>query len=63
MSRKILWVSGKFFQVITIPHKFPTNILKKKRIKIGFDPKLHTQEALKKIFNNSWSILLFWFNT
>ncbi len=45
--------SGKFFQVITIPHKFPTNILKKKRIKIGFDPKLHTQKTLKIFFNKT----------
>ncbi len=45
--------SGKFFQVITIPHKFPINILKKKRIKIGFDPKLHTQKTLKIFFNKT----------
>ena len=45
--------SGKFFHVITIPHKFPSNLLKKKRLKIGFDPKLHTQKTLKVFFNKT----------
>ena len=30
--------SGKYFQIMTIPHKFPSDILKNKRLKIGFDP-------------------------
>ena len=39
----------KYFQIITIPHKFPSDILKNKRLKIGFDPKLHTQKTLKHV--------------
>jgi len=45
--------SGKFFDIITIPHRFPSDILKKKRLKIGFDPKLHTQKTLKIFFNKT----------
>ena len=45
--------SGKYFQIITIPHKFPSDILKNKRLKIGFDPKLHTQKTLKIFFNKT----------
>ena len=45
--------SGKFFDIITIPHKFPSDILKKKRLKIGFDPELHTQKTLKIFFNKT----------
>jgi len=45
--------SGKFFNINTIPKIFPTNILKKKKFKIGFDPKLHTQKSLKIFFNKT----------
>ena len=45
--------SGKFFQIITIPNKLPSDILKNKRLKIGFDPKLHTQKTLKLFFNKT----------
>ena len=45
--------SGKYFQIMTIPHKFPSDILKNKRLKIGFDPKLHTQKTLKIFFNKT----------
>ena len=43
--------SGKNFKVITIPQKFPKDVLKnKKEIKIGFDPKLHTESQLNFLF-------------
>ncbi|MBD1172330.1 aminopeptidase P family protein [Pelagibacterales bacterium SAG-MED05] len=45
--------SGKFFQIVTIPNKFPSDILSKKKLKIGFDPKLHTQKSLKIYFNKA----------
>ena len=38
--------SGKYFKIITIPNKFPADFLKKKKLKIGFDPKLHTKKNL-----------------
>ncbi len=44
--------SGKEFKVITIPQKFPKDILNiKNKIRIGFDPKLHTEKQLNFLFN------------
>jgi len=44
--------SGKNFKIITMPQKFPKNLLKsKKKLKIGFDPKLHTEKQLNFLFN------------
>ena len=45
--------SGKNFKVITIPNEMPSNLLKKKKLLIGFDPKLHTKKILRKLFMNS----------
>ncbi len=45
--------SGKFFNIATIPKKFPSDVLKKKKLKIGFDPKLYTQKTLKLFFNKT----------
>ena len=45
--------SGKSFKVITIPNKFPSDILKNKNISIGFDPKLFTESVLNRLFNNT----------
>jgi len=43
--------SGKKFKVVTIPNKFPKDILKyNKKIILGFDPKLHTEKQLKFLF-------------
>tara|TARA_Y100000590_G_scaffold439836_1_gene564386 strand:+ start:252 stop:1961 length:1710 start_codon:yes stop_codon:yes gene_type:complete len=44
--------SGNNFKIITIPQKFPQDVLKtQKKIKIGFDPKLHTEKQLNFLFN------------
>ena len=44
--------SGKSFKIITIPHKFPKDVLKnKKKLKIGFDPKLHNSKQVSFLFN------------
>jgi len=44
--------SGKNFKIITIPQKFPKDVLKtKKKLKIGFDPKLHNDGQLNFLFN------------
>ena len=44
--------SGKNFKIITIPQKFPKDVLKtKKKLKIGFDPKLHTEKQLNFLFS------------
>ena len=43
--------SGKNFKIFTMPHKFPKNILKyRKKIKIGFDPKLYSEKQLNFLF-------------
>ena len=44
--------SGKNFKIVTMPQKFPRDIIKtKKKIKIGFDPKLHNEKQLYNLFN------------
>ena len=44
--------SGKNFKIITIPQKFPKDVLKtKKKLKIGFDPKLHSEKQLNFLFS------------
>ena len=44
--------SGKIFKVITIPKKFPKDVLKfNKKLTIGFDPRLHTESKLNFLFN------------
>ncbi len=43
--------SGKKFKIITIPKKFPRDVLRSnKKIILGFDPKLHTEKKLKFLF-------------
>ena len=44
--------SGKNFKIITIPQKFPKDVLKtEKKLKIGFDPKLHSEKHLNFLFD------------
>ena len=44
--------AGKNFKIITIPQKFPKDVLKtKKKLKIGFDPKLHSEKQINFLFN------------
>ncbi len=45
--------SGKHFNIVTIPGKLPKNILKNKKLKIGFDSKLHTDKNLKDFFGQN----------
>jgi len=43
--------SGKKFKIITIPGKFPKDVVKtNKKIVLGFDPKLHTEKQLNFLF-------------
>jgi len=43
--------SGNKFKIITIPKKFPKDVIKtKKKIVIGYDPKLHTEKNLEFFF-------------
>ena len=45
--------SGKFFKIITIPNKMPIDVLKSKRLTIGFDPKLFTKKTLSIFFGKN----------
>jgi len=44
--------SGKNFKIVTMPQKFPKNLLKsRKKMIIGFDPRLHSEKQLNFLFN------------
>ena len=45
--------SGKQFKIITIPNKLPSDVLKTKSLKIGFNPKIHTRKNLEKMFKKT----------
>ena len=45
--------SGKFFKIITFSKKKPYQYFKRKKMTIGFDPKLFTKKTLKALFVNS----------
>ena len=42
--------SGKFLKIVTIPTKMPYSFFKKKKLIIGYDPKLFTHKTLKLLF-------------
>ena len=37
---------GEAFKIITIPDKMPVDVLRRKKLKIGFDPNLFTEKTL-----------------
>jgi Xaa-Pro aminopeptidase len=45
---------GKQFKICTIPKEYPFDIFNKKKLNLGFDPKLHTENSLNKLFGNSF---------
>ena len=45
---------GKEFQICDIPKEYPFNIFKNKNLNLGFDPKLHTENSINKLFGNSF---------
>jgi Xaa-Pro aminopeptidase len=45
---------GNQFKICTFPQKYPFDIFKKKNLNLGFDPKLHTENSLNKLFGNSF---------
>jgi Xaa-Pro aminopeptidase len=44
---------GKEFQICNIPKEYPFNIFKNKNLNLGFDPKLHTENSINKLFGNN----------
>ena len=45
--------SEKNFEIITIPKRYPSNVLKNQKLSIGYDPKLHTNQMLKHLFQKT----------
>jgi len=45
--------SGKMFKIVTLPKKIPADVLKNKKLSIGFDPKLHTELMLNRLFKKN----------
>ena len=45
--------AGKFFSIITFPNKMPKDILKNRRLVIGFDPKLFTKNIFGIFFGKN----------
>jgi Xaa-Pro aminopeptidase len=43
---------GDQFKIYTIPQKYPFNVFKKENLNLGFDPKLHTEKSLNRLFGN-----------
>ncbi len=50
--------SGSYFKIIVIPKRLPKHVLNNKKIKIGFDPKLHTEKNINYFFKNKSSKLI-----
>jgi Xaa-Pro aminopeptidase len=44
---------GKEFQICNIPKEYPFAVFKNKNLNLGFDPKLHTENSINKLFGNS----------
>ena len=45
--------SGRLFKIITVPDYMPRDILKGKKLTIGFDPKLFTKKSLSVFFEKN----------
>ncbi len=45
---------GKEFQICNIPKEYPFNVFKNKNLNLGFDPKLHTENTLNRLFGNTF---------
>ena len=45
--------SGKNFKIITIPKKNPKDVFGKRKLIIGFDPKIHTRRNLQILFKKT----------
>ena len=45
---------GKNYKIFTIPKDYPFNVLKNKNLNLGFDPRLHTESSLNRLFSNSF---------
>jgi len=44
---------GENYKICTIPKQYPFAVFNNKNLNLGFDPRLHTENALKRLFKNS----------
>ena len=49
--------SGKNFKILEIPYIWPKDLSNLKNYKIGFDPKLFTENTLHKYFNDQFNLI------
>ena len=49
---------GKDYKIFTIPKDYPFNVFNSKNLNLGFDPKLHTESSLNRLFSNSFAKLI-----
>ena len=54
--------SGKNFKILEIPYIWPKDLSNLKNYKIGFDPKLFTENTLHKYFNDQFNLIPYSFN-
>jgi Xaa-Pro aminopeptidase len=45
---------GENYKIFTIPKKYPFNVFNDKNLNFGFDPRLHTENSLNRLFKNSF---------
>ena len=45
--------SGRLFNIVTVPDNMPCDVLKGKKLSIGFDPKLFTKKSLSVFFEKN----------
>jgi|TARA_B110000259_G_scaffold122674_1_gene139108 Xaa-Pro aminopeptidase len=43
---------GKKYTILTIPKQYPFQFFKNQNLNLGFDPRLHTENSLNKLFKN-----------
>jgi len=44
---------GNNYKIFTIPKEYPFNVFNSKNLNLGFDPRLHTENSLSRLFRNS----------
>ena len=50
--------SSKYYNIVKIPNRLPKNIIQNKKLKIGFDPKLHTKDNLTFLFKKTKCLMV-----
>ena len=64
-DKNLMFVDGRYtdqaniqceknYKIFTIPKKYPFNVFNNKNLNLGFDPRLHTENSLNRLFKNSF---------